>query len=119
MFSAQFITIFFAAMLLAVGALVLIQKRGWIAIEGIILAVGLGAAVYCVAAGVFLLSGWQDPFASASSQEVGQAAATHGGRGGVVILAIRFWPYVLMGLGSYFGYGYLLGLVRLTRVTSQ
>lgn len=90
MFSAQSIAISFITMFAAIGAFSFMEKRHWVATKKIVLAIGLSAAIYSAAAGLFLLSGWHDPLASVNSQEVGQAASSHGGRGGIVILAIRF-----------------------------
>jgi len=64
----------------------------------------LVASLYCVAAALFLWGGWQDPFASANISTEQVAGATHGRRGGIVILAIRYWPYVLGGMGAYTAY---------------
>ena len=48
---------------------------------------------------------WQDPFAvGADPQLVGKAASSHGGKGGIIILIIKFWPFALMGFSAYFGY---------------
>ena len=48
---------------------------------------------------------WQDPFAAgADPQLVGKAASSHGGKGGIIILIIKFWPFALMGFSAYFGY---------------
>ncbi len=58
-------------------------------------------ALACIFFGIDLLTGWVDPFQGADTNK---AAATHGGKGGVVIFAIKYWPYVLIGLGGYFAY---------------
>jgi hypothetical protein len=108
MFTGQYIAIAFLTMFAAIGAFLLIEKRRWLLAERPVLLLGLVASGYCIAAGLFLLSGWQDPLGVASSLEVAHAATSHGGRGGVAILVIRFWPYVLIGLGSYCGYYYIL-----------
>ena len=67
-------------------------------------AIGLMASLYCMTAGIFLLTDWQDPFGTADPQQLARASAAHGGKGGIVVLAIRFWPYVLIGSGGYFAY---------------
>ena len=56
---------------------------------------------YLIICGLYLLSGWVDPFASADPSQLGRAAAKSGGKGGIVILIIKFWPYILIGWGSY------------------
>ena len=99
MFSALPITVAFITMFAATFALMLIEKRRWYAAERPALITGLVAAVYCVAAGLFLIVGWQDPLAGAATEEVVHRRGT-----GLVILIIRFWPYALIGLGGYFAY---------------
>ena len=64
-------------------------------------AFGCVASIYCLLAGSDLALGWQDLLAGASAQQLGQPAASHGGRDGIVIFAIRFWPFLLIGLGGY------------------
>lgn len=59
------------------------------------------ASLYNLLAGIYLLSGWEDPLASASSEEIGKASARSGGKGGIVILLIKYWPYALIAWGGY------------------
>jgi len=72
--------------------------------------VGLCASLYCVAAGLHLLSGWEDPISGADPEAVGNAASRGRGRGGIIILLIRFWPYALIVLGGWWAsvYSYYL-----------
>jgi hypothetical protein len=57
------------------------------------------ASLYCLAAGIFLLSGgYVDPLASADPEIIGRAAVRRGG--GVVLLLFRVWPYFLIGWGA-------------------
>jgi hypothetical protein len=55
----------------------------------------LVASVYIFAAGVFLATGWEDPFVNADKAELAVQSG-QSRRGGVILLVIRFWPYVLM-----------------------
>ena len=45
-----------------------------------------------------------DPFAGGDPEASARGAATHGGKGGIVILAIKFWPYLLMLLSGFYAY---------------
>ena len=115
MFSAELITFFFIGMFAGVFVFQFLNKRGATTLAKAAVAFVCIASVYCLVAGLFLAVGWQDPTAKVSAAEVGQAAASHGGRGGVFIFAIRFWPFVLIGLGGYMAYNgiqLLLGLLR-------
>lgn len=113
MFTATIIASSFIGMLAAVGLFSFFEKRGMLGAAKISAAIGLFAAAYCIAAGLFLLADWQDPFAVADPHEIAKASGTHGGRGGIVIFAIRFWPYVLIGFGGYFAYSYFIILRNL------
>ncbi|MCJ7591364.1 MAG: hypothetical protein MUO51_08415 [Woeseiaceae bacterium] len=92
MFSAKLITVAFLLMFAGtyLGMLAEKLKQQWLVSVGLV--VTAVASLYCVAAALFLWGDWQDPFASAnvSSEELGRAAGRHGGRGGIVVLAIMF-----------------------------
>lgn len=77
--------------------------------------IGVLAAIYCLSTGLLLITDWVDPFAAKTAAEMSSAAGSHGGRGGVVILILRYWPYVLSLAGAYFGYAY----VRILRQLGQ
>lgn len=104
MFTAMVIAICFVVMIAAIGPFTFFDKRGLVGAAKASLVIGLLASLYCLAAGLFLLTDWQDPFATADPGQLARASATHGGKGGIVVFAIRFWPYVLIGLGGYFAY---------------
>jgi len=57
------------------------------------------SALYCVAAGVYLLVDWVDPVVNANTEYT-----PHGRGSGFIVLMIRFWPYVLIGLGGVVAY---------------
>lgn len=114
MFAAKVIAVCFVTMLAAIGLFTFFDKRGLKGAANAALMIGLLASLYCIAAGIFLLTDWQDPFATADPQQLAKASATHGGRGGIVVLAIRFWPYVLIGSGSYFAYN-SFAIIRMMR----
>ena len=58
-------------------------------------------SLYNLIAGIHLLIGWEDPLINASGKELGEASARGRGRGGVFIVIIKFWPYVLIGYALY------------------
>lgn len=68
--------------------------------------------LYCVFAGIALEADWVDPFSTAAPSDLAKASATHGGKGGLIILIIRIWPYFLIGLGGYIVYLSGTGLLR-------
>ena len=85
----------------------------------LLLLLGVAASVWCILAGVDLMDGWADPLATADPGDLGCAAGSHGGRGGVILLLIRFWPYCLMALGGWCGFnsGVMLFATRGCRST--
>lgn len=115
MFSAELITFFFIAMFVGVFVFLFFEKRGATTLAKSSMALVCVASVYCFLAGLFLAVGWEDPLAKVSATEVGHAAAAHGRRSGIVVLAIRFWPYVLIGLGGYMAFYSIPILVRMLK----
>ena len=106
MFPGQLIAAAFVGIFVAIFALQFAETRRWLTISKVLPVVGLVASVYCVAAGLSLIAGWHDPLAKTSAEQIGHAAATSRGKGGLVLIAIRFWPYVLIGLGGFCAYSY-------------
>lgn len=112
LFDAKIIAIAFISMFASIWITMLIEKFKWQRVEDLLMALGLIASLYCIAAAIFLWGDWQDPLVASeiSAQELGRASASGRGRGGILILAARFWPYVLGGLGAYFAYNQILAL---------
>ena len=81
-----------------------LQSRGFVWTARILMFSALLASIYCVTAGIYLMEGWGDLFIDASGAELGNASARGRGRGGIIIAAIRYWPWVLIVGGSYLGY---------------
>jgi hypothetical protein len=106
MFTAKLITIFLIAMFASIGIYLFVEKRQIRKLATLVLVVGLIASMYCLSAGIFLFFGWHDPLAAATTEQIANASVKHGGKGGIVILAIKYWPYVLIGSGGYFSYSY-------------
>ena len=67
-------------------------------ISNVFMFIAFVCAVACICFGVDLLSGWSDPF---QGVDTSKAVSSHRGRGGWVIFIIKYWPYVLIGLGCY------------------
>lgn len=111
MFTATLIATAFLGMFACVGAMTLSDKLKWRSASHALEVLAAIFSAYCIAAGAFLLVGWEDPFSGASSEQIASASTRGRGRGGIVILAIRFWPYVLIGLGAYMFY-HALGMLR-------
>jgi hypothetical protein len=62
--------------------------------------VGLVAALYLLAsAGVLLLEGWVDPLSNVDVTEASQRR-----RGGLVVLLVRYTPYVMLAVGALFAF---------------
>lgn len=101
MFSGWMIGAAFVLMFLPINAFEFFEKRRLTGVLRVLAVVGTAAAVYCLAAGLFLLSGSEDPVADADPNQLGRISAGGRGRVGLVILAIKFWPYVLIGLGGF------------------
>ncbi|MBT6047727.1 MAG: hypothetical protein HOG49_13040 [Candidatus Scalindua sp.] len=77
-------------------------KRTMHRASNVLFVFSLIAGIYCLAAGIFLAAEWQDPFANAN---ISSSTYVRGrGRGGLVILVIKYWPYVLIGLGGFIIY---------------
>lgn len=103
-FFTYLLIFFFIGMFASMKLIEFLEERKAIKALKVVLVFNLIASLYCLVAGVYLALNWQDPFAQASSEQLGSAAASHGGKGGIVILAIRFWPYVLIGFGGMFAF---------------
>jgi hypothetical protein len=106
MFPGNLIAVAFVTMLMGVSANEFAEKRNWLTTCKLLATIGLAASIYCIAAGLSLFVEWQDPLADASAQTIAHASATGRGKGGIIIIMVRFWPYVLIGLGGMFAVCY-------------
>ena len=75
MFTAKVIAVCFVAMVAAIYPFTFFDKRGHVSAAKAALVIGLIASLYCIAAGIFLLTDWQDPFATADPQQLARASA--------------------------------------------
>lgn len=70
-----------------------------------ILKLDVATAVYLFAAGVYLIFDWSDPLSTMSSEQYAKGSATHGGKGGILLSLISYWPHFLIAYSSYYLYG--------------
>lgn len=112
MFTGGLIATAFIATFLSIFPIAWLEKRNYNVLVKTFLTIGLIASIYSILAGLNLLVGWEDPFVNVDPETIGKASAQSRGRGGLVILAIRFWPYVLIGAGGYFGWSYAVAIRR-------
>jgi hypothetical protein len=101
LFSGKFVAFSFLGMIGATYLMSLSDRLRSERLELFAVSLTFALASYCAVAGALMIPGWHDPFATASNGELGRAAGTHGGRGGLVILAIRFLPWFLLLFCGY------------------
>ncbi len=106
MFAGKIIAIAFVAMFVPVFPAQWLEKKNLDKLATVFWTIGLIASIYSVVAGIFLLVGWENPLVNADPETLAKVSARARGRGGLIILAIKFWPYVLIGAGGYFGWMY-------------
>ena len=63
-------------------------------------------SIYNFIAGLSMSFGWEDPLSNATPEQQGRAAARRGG--GLVLLIISFWPYILTIVGAYLSWLYFM-----------
>lgn len=68
-------------------------------------------SIYNFFAGLNLWFGWEDPLSKASPEQMGRASARRGG--GLLLLIISFWPYILTIAGIYLTWLYSMILKRI------
>ncbi len=95
MFSGEVISVAFITMLIVAVPLEWLEKRELFGPAKALLAVGVIAGLYCILAGIHMADSWEAPPVR--------------GRMGFT-LAIRFWPYILMGAGAFAVYKLGMGL---------
>ncbi|MBC7755555.1 MAG: hypothetical protein H7Z20_02735 [Bdellovibrio sp.] len=118
MFSSEVITFFFISVIASFHILKLLDKFGAVTLTKIILAFACLSSIYCLLAGLFLLTGWQDPLSATSAESL---ANTHSRYKALLFVAIKYWPYflIILGVGSTFTYSRtLLGLLKRSRINA-
>ncbi|MDA9664950.1 hypothetical protein N9T92_01980 [Candidatus Pelagibacter sp.] len=63
-------------------------------------------SIYNLIAGLNLWFGWEDPLSKATPEQMGRTSARRGG--GLVLLIISFWPYILILAGAYWTWIYFM-----------
>ena len=108
MFSAKVIATFFIASFLLVFVRAFFENRSN-SILKFVLSIELITYFYLLIAGIYLLVGWVDPMVGAEVSDTSRAAASSRGRGGFVILIIKYWPHFLIGLSIFYFYYFIKG----------
>lgn len=116
MFPEHLIAAAFVGMFVVIFVMQFAETRRWLTISKVLPVVGLAASVYCVAAGLSLIAGWQDPLTNASTEQIVHVAATARGKGGLLLIMVRFWPYALIGLGGFLAYAYAVIAHRIFKI---
>ncbi len=95
MFPGEVISVAFITMLIVAVPLEWLEKRELFGPAKALLAVGVIAGLYCILAGILMAGDWEP--------------SPVRGRTGFIV-AIRFWPYILMGAGAFAVYKLGIGL---------
>lgn len=122
MFSGEIIAVAFIAVLVSANVLRFAEEIKWHLIVRAFTLILVIAGIYCFIAGAWMVGGWSDPLASMTAEEIDKVRPMSRGRGGILIVVIQFWPYVLMltGAGSLLGaYGVGGNIVRSKRRPSM
>jgi hypothetical protein len=107
LFQAYIIGIaFFTTFLIAIPAMWL-EEHEFKGISFFLFGVGLISGLYCIFAGLYLAGTWEDPISNVDPEMIGKMSGRARGRGGIIILVVRFWPYVLIASGGYFVFHYV------------
>lgn len=106
MFSTQIITISFFISALGVIILNFAIEKIKVSKEIVkyILIIALLSSIYNALAGMSMIFDWVDPLSKASPEQIGKAAARR--RGGIILLLISFWPYILTFFGGVMSWVY-------------
>lgn len=110
MFSPLVIGIAFVLAFICAYPLEKLQDRKATTALAVVCTIGLLASLVCLGAGLDMVTGWTDPLRAVEGES--RYAARGRGRVGLVLLATKFWPWVLMGTGAFFGFGYSFILWR-------
>jgi hypothetical protein len=70
----------------------------------LLLVLSCASGALCVLGGINMASDWVIPSTTVDPELAGRVASRARGRGGIVWLAVRFWPYVLILWGCIFCY---------------
>lgn len=98
MFTSNLITISFILMLASIPIAEFSEKKGWKFMLKFFGWIILISGLYCLFAGIWMVGDWVDPLVNATSEQISNVASHR--KGGIVLFAIKFWPYILIVLGS-------------------
>ena len=79
----------------------LADKQYWLAFEGFNIIIFI-LSCYCLAASIDMISDWVDPLQELNSTT--SSEANHTRKGGLILLVISFWPYVLLASSAWFAW---------------
>ena len=100
MFSAKIITITFLSSFFGIFIVEYLEnKPKFKIILKTLLLIFIFFSIYNLIAGLNLWFGWEDPLSKATPEQMGRAGARRGG--GLLLLIISFWPYILTFASVY------------------
>ncbi len=91
MFAGEIIAVAVVAMFASILPADWLEKKNLDKLATVFFVIGLIASIYSAITGIYLLVVLEDPLANADRETLGKA---------LIILAIKFWPYVLIGAGG-------------------
>jgi hypothetical protein len=89
-------------MFLSVFIIQLFKSRKWIFVTKFFSLVLIISCILCFISGILMIPNWGNPFSNASPQLIGRIAAHR--RGWLILLVVRFWPYMLIVFSSLFSF---------------
>ena len=112
MFSAKIITITFLSSFFGIFIVEYLEnKPKFKIILKTLLLIFIFFSIYNLIAGLNLWFGWEDPLSKATPEQMGRTSARRGG--GLVLLFISFWPYILTFVGAYLTWLYFMILRKI------
>jgi len=112
MFSAKIIAITFLSSFFGIFIVEYLEKKNQFQkILKIILLIFIIFSIYNFIAGLSMSFGWEDPLSNITTEQQGRAAARR--KGGLVLLIISFWPYILTLAGAYMTWLYFMIFKRM------
>ena len=107
MFTAKIIAITFLSSFFGIFVVEYLEKKNqYKQILKIILLTFIIFSIYNFIAGLSMSFGWDDPLSNATPEQQGRTAARRGG--GIILLIIKFWPYILTIAGAYLSWLYFM-----------
>jgi succinate dehydrogenase/fumarate reductase cytochrome b subunit len=105
MFSGNILTVTVLSSLFGIYLVEYLERKiSYHQIFKIILLILLLFSIYNFFGGLRMIFDWEDPLANATPEQRGRASARR--RGGLVLLIIEYWPYVLTIFGALWSFIY-------------